>query len=82
VLALYADGARAVLHETSFIDGEDASEITQMFNDTGAQVITDRIGVPGGPTKQVLQGTGIESPIVPTSCQLFSVPTGLSDPLR
>jgi hypothetical protein len=54
VLVLDADGRRALLQIACPVDHEHCFRVVQVLDHRGAYVVTDRVGVPLGPSQQVL----------------------------
>lgn len=54
VLALDADGRCALLQIACLVDHEHCFRVVQVLDHIGAYVVTDRVGVPLGPSQQVL----------------------------
>lgn len=58
VLALDANGRRALLRIARLVDHEHGLRVVQVVDDVGAYVVTNRIGVPFRAVKQVLHAVG------------------------
>lgn len=54
VLALYPDGADALLHVAGLVHDQDRLLVVEMLHDVLAYIVTHRIGVPGCPAQQML----------------------------